>query len=165
MTTQEVELFLETFQTLMMASLTQEGEPHASTAPYVRIGSDFYIFISTVAQHGKNLLVNPKVSLLFAEDESQCVQSFARKRVTIEAFVSEVGRNEEHFLYAVERFKAHFDSELVSTLSNMGDFHLFKLSPQSGNVVMGFGKAYRLDNNLEVTGQIMGQHQRGHGNG
>jgi putative heme iron utilization protein len=47
----------------------------------------------------------------------------------------------------------------------MGDFHLFKLSPKSGSVVMGFGKAYRLDENLEVMRVIMGQHQRGHGNG
>lgn len=165
MTTIEVESFLETFQTLVMASLTPEGEPHASTAPYVRIDNDFYILISTVAQHGRNLLVNPNVSLLFVEDESQCIQPFARKRVTIEAIVSEIMREDELFTRAIERFKAHFDSELVTSLTQMGDFHLFKLSPKSGSVVMGFGKAYRLDNNLEVITQIMGQHQKGHGNG
>jgi len=92
MTTMEVESFLETFQTLIMASLTPEGAPHASTAPYVRFGNDFYILISTVAQHGRNLLENPNVSLLFVEDESQCVQPFARKRVTIEATASEIDR-------------------------------------------------------------------------
>lgn len=142
-----------------MASLTSEGEPHASTAPYVRMKNDFYIFISTVAQHGRNLLVNPNVSLLFVEDESQCVQPFARKRVTIEAFVSEINREDLHYLAVIERFRAHFDPELVGSLTQMGDFHLFKLSPQSGSVVMGFGKAYRLDPNLEVMTHIMGQHQ------
>jgi len=165
MTTMEVESFLETFQTLVMASLTPEGEPHASTAPYVRIDNDFYILISTVAQHGRNLLVNPNISLLFVEDESQCVQPFARKRVTIEATVREIGRSEAIFIQAVDRLKAHFDSELVTSLSQMGDFHLFKLSPKSGSVVMGFGKAYRLDENLEVMTQIMGQHQKRDGNG
>ena len=165
MTTIEVESFLETFQTLVMASLTPDGEPHASTAPYVRVGNDFYILISTVAQHGRNLLNSDKVSLLFAEDESQCVQPFARKRVTIEAAVGEIGRNEAIFDQAVDRLKAHFDAELVTSLTQMGDFHLFKLSPRSGSVVMGFGKAYRLDENLEVMTQIMGQHQKGHGNG
>lgn len=165
MTTIEVESFLETFQTLVMASITPEGEAHASTAPYVRIKSDFYIFISTVAQHGRNLLVNPNVSLLFVEDESQCVQPFARKRVMVEASVSEVNREDLHYLVVIERFRAHFDSDLVGSLTQMGDFHLFKLSPKSGNVVMGFGKAYRLNENLEVQTQIMGQHQKGHGNG
>jgi hypothetical protein len=165
MTTIEVESFLETFQTLVLASLTPEGEPHASTAPYVRIDNDFYILISTVAQHGRNLLIHSNVSLLFVEDESQCVQPFARKRVTLEATVREVGGEDEHFGRAIERFCAHFDPELVTSLTQMGDFHLFKLSPKSGSVVMGFGKAYRLDENLEVMRVIMGQHQRGHGNG
>lgn len=165
MTTIEVESFLETFQTLVMASLTPEGEPHASTAPYIRIDNNFYVLISTVAQHGRNLLSNPNISLLFVEDESQCVQPFARKRVTIEAVASEISREDEYFTRVIERFKAHFDPELVISLTQMGDFHLFKLSPKSGSVVMGFGKAYRLDNNLEVMTQIMGQHQRGHGNG
>lgn len=165
MTTIEIESFLETFQTLIMASLTPDKEAYASTAPYVRMDNDFYILISTVAQHGRNLLINPKTSLLFVEDESQCVQPFARKRVTIEASVSEILREDERFAPVIERFKAHFDAELVTSLTQMGDFHLFKLSPQNGSVVMGFGKAYRLDYNLEVVTQIMGQHQRGHGNG
>jgi putative heme iron utilization protein len=159
MTTQEVELFLETFQTVVMASLTPQGEPHASTAPYIRINNDFYILISTVAQHGRNLLALPKVSLLFAEDESKTLQPFARKRITIEASVSEIHRNEAIYGQAIERFKAHFDPDLVTSLSDMGDFHLFKLAPISGSVVMGFGKAYRLNEELIVMTQIMGQHQ------
>lgn len=165
MTTMEVESFLETFQTLVMASLTPAGEAHASTAPYVRYGNDFYILISTVAQHGRNLLSSPNVSLLFVEDESQCVQPFARKRVTIEAVASEVARDENTYTMVIDRFRAHFDSELVTSLTQMGDFHLFKLSPQSGSVVMGFGKAYRLSETMEVQTQIMGHHQKGHGNG
>lgn len=160
MTTLEVESFLETFQTLIMASCTPEGEPHASTAPYVRMGGDFYLLISTVAQHGRNLLTSPRVSLLFAEDEFRCVQPFARKRVTIEAAVSEVPRNTSAYSVVIERFKARFDDDLVTSLSQMGDFHLFKLSPLGGSVVMGFGKAYRLNENLEVMTQIMGQHQK-----
>ncbi len=160
MTTSDVETFLESFQTLVMASLTPEGEPHASTAPYVRLGNDFYLLISTVAQHGRNLLANTNVSLLFAEDEFQCAQPFARKRITIEAAVSEVQRGEEPFAQVIERFRAHFDPELVTSLSQMLDFHLFRLSPLSGSVVMGFGRAYRLNENFEVVNQITGHHQK-----
>ena len=160
MTTMEVASFLETFQTLVMASITSEGSPHASTAPYVRVENNFYILISTVAQHGRNLLTSPNVSLLFVEDESQCLQPFARKRVTIEAVASELSREEDMYSIVIERLKAHFDAELVTSLTQMGDFHLFKLFPKSGSVVMGFGRAYRLDENLEVMTQIMGQHQQ-----
>lgn len=159
MTTDEVKLFLETFEALVMASITPTGEPHASTAPYVRINNDFYILISTVAQHGRNLLISSQVSLLFAEDESKTLQPFARKRATIEASVSEIHQETPIFLEAIDRFKAHFDSDLVQSLSEMGDFHLFKLSPLSGSVVMGFGKAYRLNENLEVLTHISAVHQ------
>jgi len=159
MTTEEVTLFLETFRTLMMASMTPAGEPHASTAPYVRMHNDFYILISTVAQHGRNLLTSEQVSLLFAEDESKTLQPFARKRVTIEASVFEIGRDNAFFLEVIECFKAHFDPDLVGSLSAMGDFHLFRLSPLSGSVVMGFGKAYRLNETLEVMTQMNASHQ------
>lgn len=161
MTTLDVETFLETFQTLVMASISADGMPHASTAPYVRIGNDFYILISTVAQHGRNLLSSERVSLLFAEDEAGCIQPFARKRVNIDASVTEIGRDDASFLQPLERFKAHFDSELVASLANMGDFHLFKLSPLCGSMVIGFGKAYRLNERMEVLSQITAQHQMG----
>jgi len=159
MTTEEISTFLEQFQTLIMASLTPEGQPHASTAPFVQQGNNFYILISTVAQHGRNLLHSQKVSLLFAEDEAKTLQPFARKRITIEATVSEILREAGAFDTMMMLFKEKFDSDLISSLSGMGDFHLFKLSTVGGSAVMGFGKAYRLDNNLEVMTQIMGQHQ------
>ncbi|MFA6143710.1 MAG: pyridoxamine 5'-phosphate oxidase family protein [Sulfurimonas sp.] len=159
MTTQEISTFLEQFQTLMMASLTPEGEVHASTAPFVQQGNEFYILISTVAQHGRNLLNSQKVSLLFAEDEAKTLQPFARKRITIDATVSEILREEGAFETMMRSFKEKFDGDLITSLSGMGDFHLFKLSTVGGNAVMGFGKAYRLDENLEVMTQIMGQYQ------
>ncbi|MCX6073723.1 MAG: pyridoxamine 5'-phosphate oxidase family protein [Campylobacterales bacterium] len=165
MTTLEVNTFLEQFQTLMMASLTPEGEVHASTAPFVRQENDFYILISTIAQHGRNLLLSPKVSLFFAEDEAKTLQPFARKRITIEASVSEILREEGMFEAIITLFKEKFDSDLINSLSGMGDFHLFKLSTVSGSAVMGFGKAYRLNEKLEVMKQIVGHHQKGHGNG
>jgi len=161
MTTQEVGTFIDAFQTLMMASTTPEGVPHASTAPFVREGNRFYLLISTIAQHGRNLLSMERVSLLFAEDEQGCAQPFARKRVTLDATVSEIGRSTGTFETIIERFKERFDADLVEGLSGMGDFHLFELSVQSGSAVTGFGRAYRLNSHLEVEAQMMGQHGKG----
>lgn len=160
MTTPEVTEFLAGFKTCMIASLTPEGKSHASTAPFARDGNTFYILISTVAQHGKNLLATDHGSLLFAEDESICTQAYARKRITIEASVKEVVRESKEFEVGINLLKNRFDTELVENLSKMGDFHLFALSAQSGSAVMGFGQAYRLDDNLEVVTSISGHHQR-----
>lgn len=160
MTNSEVEGFLAGFKTCMIASLTPDQNAYASTAPFVRKGNVFYILISTVAQHGKNLLATDHVSLLFAEDESNCVQPFARKRITIEASVNEVLRDTSDFEIGINLIKNRFDAELVENLANMGDFHLFALRTQSGSAVMGFGQAYRLDSNLEVVTSISGHHKR-----
>jgi hypothetical protein len=160
MTNTEVTEFLAGFKTCMIASLTPEQKGYASTAPFAQEGNTFYILISTVAQHGKNLLAADHVSLLFAEDESTCMQPFARKRITIEASVKEVVRDTSDFVVGVNLLKKRFDTELVENLANMGDFHLFALSAQSGSAVMGFGQAYRLDENLEVVTSISGNHQR-----
>ncbi|MFA6189582.1 MAG: pyridoxamine 5'-phosphate oxidase family protein [Sulfuricurvum sp.] len=160
MTNTEVKEFLAGFKTCMIASLTPEGKAYASTAPYARDGNVFYILISTVAQHGKNLLSTNHVSLLFAEDEGNCSQPFARKRITIETSVEEVNRDETAFETGIENLKNRFDAELVESLAKMGDFHLFALRAKSGSAVMGFGQAYRLNENLEVVDGIVGHHQR-----
>jgi putative heme iron utilization protein len=160
MTNTEVTDFLEGFKTCMIASLTPEQKAYASTAPFARDGNTFYILISIVAQHGKNLLSTDHVSLLFAEDENTCAQPFARKRITIEASVKEVIRDTADFEGGIDLMKKRFDTELVENLAKMGDFHLFALSAQSGSAVMGFGQAYRLDDNLQVVTSITGHHQR-----
>lgn len=165
MTNNEVKDFLAGFKTCMIASLTPEQKAYASTAPFARNGNVFYILISTVAQHGKNLLATDNVSLLFTEDESVCVQPYARKRITIEASVQEIARNTNDFDIGINLLKNRFDTELVESLANMSDFHLFALGAQSGSAVMGFGQAYRLDQNLEVITQNTGHNQTTHGHG
>lgn len=161
MTSAEVQHFIASFQSLMMASLTPDNLPFASTAPFVQHGNHFYLLISTVAQHGRNLLTNPQVSLLFAEDEALCGQPFARKRITLEATSCEVLRENALFDSILDLFKSKFDPELITSLASMGDFHLFELTPSGGSAVMGFGKAFRLDENLEVITHITGHHQKG----
>lgn len=165
MTTADVRAFMEPFRMIVMASTDSERFAHASTAPYVRMENDFFILISTVAQHGRNLLKNPDVSLLFAEDESICEQPFARNRVTVNAKACEIARTDGIYADVLERFKERFDPELVATLSQMGDFHLFRLTPSGGSAVSGFGRAYRLNENLEVSTQMVGHHQHGGKNG
>lgn len=160
MTNTDVSEFLAGFKTCMIASLTSQQKAYASTAPFAQDGNTFYILISTVAQHGKNLLATDYVSLLFAEDENICLQPYARKRITIEASVEEVVRDTGDFEAGINLLKNRFDTELVENLAKMGDFHLFALRAQNGSAVMGFGQAYRLDDNLEVVTSITGHHQR-----
>lgn len=160
MTNTEVEAFIGAFRSLMLASLTPEGEPYASTAPFVIYGGDFYVLLSTVAQHGKNLLHHSEVSLLLTEDESEMIQPFARKRVTVKAASSIAEKDNPVYADVLAQMSQKFDAGLIEMLSSMGDFYLFRLKPTSGSAVWGFGKAFHLNEKLEIEGQIVGHHQK-----
>ena len=46
-------------RTIMMSTVTKEGMPAISYTPYVKIGNEFYIFISETAEHYHHLVNNP----------------------------------------------------------------------------------------------------------
>lgn len=160
MTTAEVGTYIGAFRSFIMASLTPNGEPYASTAAFIRHKHDFYCLLSTVAQHGQNLLHHSNVSLIFADDEAVTNNPFARKRVTISANAILIGRNEPDYPAIIQNMGETFDPNLIGMLSSMGDFHLFRLTPLEGSAVEGFGKAYRLNQKLEVEGPIIRHHQK-----
>lgn len=154
---------IDAHDSLVMASLTPQGAPHASTAPFIHEGGCFFIFISTVAQHGRNLLSSSTVSLLFADDEAMTSQPFARRRVTLEATAAPLTRDDPRFSTLLERFAERFDRALMATLQGMDDFHLFILTPTGGTMVLGFGMAYRLDASLTPVGPQTVGHRTSHG--
>jgi len=160
MTNTEVETFISAFRSLIIASLTPEGEPYASTAPFVQYGGNFFVLLSTVAQHGQNLLHHSNISLLFTEDDSQTIQPFARKRVTLKTESTIVSKDDVLYPTVLAQMSEKFDAGLIEMLSSMGDFHLFRFKPMSGSAVWGFGKAFNLNEKLEMDGQIIGHHQK-----
>lgn len=128
-------------KSLQMASLTSEGLPYASYAPFVNHNGYFYIYISELAKHTQNLIEDKRISILIVEDESKCSQIFARKRLSGEGDVVEVERTEESYVEIVEVFTERFGN-IMNVLGNLSDFRLFRIEINAGGFVMGFGKAY-----------------------
>lgn len=62
-----------------LATVDAEGTPNASYAPFVQIGNKFYVLVSFMAKHTKNLSESRKVSAMFIEDESATKQVYARE--------------------------------------------------------------------------------------
>lgn len=159
MTHKEVVEFITPFRMLMLATVGTNGRPYASTAPFIRKEDRFYVFVSTVAQHGRNLLHTEHASILFAADEGDTVQPFARKRLTAEVSVQEIIRDTRLFQEILALFSDTFDRELIEQLEKMRDFHLFELMPESASMVIGFGKAYALNGFLEPITTINRPHE------
>ncbi|MCK5881234.1 MAG: pyridoxamine 5'-phosphate oxidase family protein, partial [Sinobacterium sp.] len=67
----EILTFINSRKSLMLSSLNEDSSPYASYAPFaITPESDgFYVLISTIAVHAKNLLANAPASVLIIEDE------------------------------------------------------------------------------------------------
>ena len=68
-------------QKILTNQINEKNEPNASYAPtYIDPQCNFYIYISTLAKHTKNLITNNKISFMVMEENSANV--FAKKRIT-----------------------------------------------------------------------------------
>lgn len=135
---------LSTIHTIQISSITPDGLPNISYAPYVR-GEDgvYYIFISQLASHTEDLLANPTVAILLTEDENNTRQVFARTRVIYHCRVEAV--HSEGLIYEplLSQFSEKFGN-VFGVLRELPDFILFRLIPESGRFIKGFGQAYEL---------------------
>lgn len=140
----EAESMRSGFQSIMMATVDDQNFPEISYASYVENDGKFYIFISELAAHTKNLMNNGKASVMFIEEETKASHIFARKRQTYACKSERVSRDHNSFNYLIEKMQIRFGN-LIETLRNLNDFHLFELTPLNGQYVAGFGKTYEID--------------------
>lgn len=135
--------FAQQFQTVQLATASTAGVPEASYAPFYREGRDFYVFLSELSRHARNLLENPRASLLLIENEGDAANLFSRRRLVYQCTCQEVERGGERFEQKMDAFQAKFGN-MIGLLRELGDFHLYRITPVTGTYVAGFAKAYEL---------------------
>ena len=139
----EIKEFRQERRTIQLATVDAEGRPNVSYAPYVQNQEGYFVLISQIARHARNLLENPNVSLMMIEDEDSSKQLFARKRLTFDAVATVVERDTEMWQQVVGQMKDRF-GEIIDGLSQLEDFILFNLKAEQGLFVKGFGQAYQV---------------------
>ncbi|MGF1532035.1 MAG: HugZ family protein [Puniceicoccaceae bacterium] len=142
----EVEKLIRGRQTLKLATVDGEGNPEASYAPFLWSGeTGFYIYVSELAQHTRNLLAGSSASILLVEDEDGAKEIFALRRLTVRCTVWEIERGDPDFDSVLEAMEERHGG-VVAGLKRMLDFHLFRLVPEKvGRLVLGFGQAYQIE--------------------
>ncbi|MGE8552313.1 MAG: pyridoxamine 5'-phosphate oxidase family protein [Chryseobacterium jejuense] len=145
----KVKELIERSKSVILATVDAEGDPNSSYAPFVQVDNTFYILVSFMARHTKNLSEGRKTSIMFIEDESATKQIYARERLTIEAATSQIERDSETWNNVVTKLK-ETHGKVVDVISEMSDFILIALQPVKGSYVNGFGSAYFVDTNLEI---------------
>lgn len=143
--TQHYQQLLQNQKTLLLSTVSDEGEPECSYAPYVKDQDGvFYIFVSELATHTKNLLNHLKASILFIQPEQEANNLFARERITFSCLVKEIKKDNVLYNEQLNKMDVEF-GQTIALLRRLPDFHLLALKPVKGKYVMGFGKAFKID--------------------
>ena len=143
---------LETYQTfpdrfgsVVLATVSTDGQPQASYAPcVVDEARNIYVYVSGLSTHTQNLTATSKASVLFIEDESKTQQIFARMRLSYDCQAALLERESDQWNAIAQQFEDRFGN-IVEVMRGLADFRIFQLQPQSGNFVVGFGAAYKVD--------------------
>ncbi len=145
----KVQELINASKSVILATVDADGFPNPSYAPFVQVGSTFYILVSFMAKHTKNLADGRKAAIMFIEDESATKQIYARERLTLEAAPSQIEKDSEVWNNVVAQLK-QTHGKVVDVISEMGDFILIALQPVKGSYLNGFGSAYFVDAHLEI---------------
>ncbi|MEL6555282.1 MAG: pyridoxamine 5'-phosphate oxidase family protein [Cyanobacteria bacterium J06621_11] len=154
---QTYQAFPSQFGSVVLGTVSKNGQPQASYAPCViDTERNIYIFVSGLSAHTQNLHTTGQASALFVEDESKTKQMFARKRLSYSCNARLIERESDHWNAIAQQFTERFGN-IVEIMVGLPDFRIFQLCPHSGQFVMGFGAAYKVNpDNLD---QLI--HQKG----
>jgi len=137
--------FLAAFRSLLMATVSADGIPDASYAPFVRIDDNaFYVNLSELSTHTGNLLSTLRVSVMFLQAEDDSKQLFARKRLSFDADVELVPRDTARWCQVMDLFADKF-GDIMDLIRPLRDFKLFRFQLRSGVYVRGFAQAYPME--------------------
>ena len=134
----------ESVLTVILSTINKDGRVETSYSPYFFDGNDYYVLISDLAPHSQNMKTNPDISFIIIDDESKTKNIYARRRLTSQALAEIVDKKSPLFEDIIDQLAKRV-SKMVYMLCEMNDFNLFKITPTSGRIVIGFGKTYLID--------------------
>lgn len=131
-----------------------EGYPFGSVAPFVLDHAlQPIVLISTIAEHTKNILSNPKISLLvFAGNED--LQASSRLTLMGDAIKIESDESSQKYMDLRARYCRYFP-ESIGYFA-MHDFNFYRLHISQARYIAGFGKMGWL-NGDELNNEQMGE--------
>lgn len=130
-------------QSVLLSTLGADGNPHSGYTPFVFDGLDIVVFVSQLSLHTRDLLNNGRVSTMLIADEKESSQIFARTRVSYQCQASVVPPDDDHYGPLLDSMESRH-GKMIGLLRQLPDFVLFRLRPETGQFVMGFGQAFRL---------------------
>ena len=128
----------EKFGVLSTLSLKHDGWPFGSVTPYaISASGDPIILVSSLAEHTKNMMNDPRVSL-FIQDTTTNANPQSIARATLLGIVEAVNENEVED--AAQRYQSRFPEAAQNF--QLGGFSLLKIGVKQVRYIGGFGEMF-----------------------
>lgn len=121
-----------------------EGEPNLAMVAYVVAGdfSAFYIHVSRLGKHTRDMEADPRVSLLITEADDGRLDPQTLARVSIRGLAEILPRSDSSYLQVKDIYLTRFPD--AEQLFSLGDFNVWRITPKAGRYVAGFARAFNL---------------------
>lgn len=106
-------------------------------------GAGFFIHVSGLAQHTREVRADARVSLLFVAPLADGQDPLALPRLTLQGRAEELPGDSDEARRAAEAYLARFPQAELTL--GLGDFAFFRIRLEAGRLVSGFGRALTLD--------------------
>jgi len=123
---------------------SKENQPFVSMVSFSNSQkfSEFYILISQLAVHTKNILENNKVSLMICQTENETKNPNSLARITFIGKAIVVEKSYKNYSSIKQNYlNKNLSAEM---LFNLGDFQIFRIEVEQARFVAGFAKTYNL---------------------
>lgn len=121
-----------------------DGEPNLAMVA-VAIEDDFsvfYIHVSKLGKHTRDMEMDPQVSLLLTEADDGRADPQTLARVSIQGTAEMIPRGAPGYSRVKSLYLTRFPE--AENLFSLGDFNLWRISPKGGRFVAGFARAFNL---------------------
>jgi hypothetical protein len=121
-----------------------DGEPNLAMVAYVfaKDFSAFYIHVSKLGKHTRDMESDPRVSLLIAERDDQRADPQTLARLALQGTAEVLPREASDYSLIKTMYLRRFPE--AEPLFGLGDFNLWKITPTNGRFVAGFARAFNL---------------------
>jgi len=121
-----------------------DGEPNLAMVAYAFAEdfSAFYIHVSKLGKHTKDMENDPRVSLLITETDDRRADPQTLARVSIRGFAEILPGTDPSYAQVKKIYLERFPE--AGQLFSLGDFNIWKITPKGGRFVAGFGRAFNL---------------------
>ena len=130
--------------TLLMAVKDADGAVEMGVTPFIQHDEAIFIFPSQLSRHVRALLAQTHGQFMLIADETATTNQWARKRLKFNANIEVVSRGSDEFATLCDMF-AERHGPTMDVIREFTDFHMLRLRPTNGVMVLGFAAAYALD--------------------